>query len=533
MKKIFSLYFIIIFLFSIYNLFAGEFVHSGVSWQGNWNNPIIDFDLNGDRLTDLIFLDYRNFYIYYQRKGEGFLPNPDFSINIPEPYAHFYFSDVTDDNAEEIVLLSKDGVFYDTLKEKKDKLTPTQIINISLPIIARFDHILPVPFIIKLTKNSGKGILLPQENKFVFFVQKEKGEFIKKWEIPNPEYSKMNFSISTWQASLIDEGNPYYHLNINNSKVLSGVSFKDINSDGLIDVTCGDNIYIQQKDGSLVNHTAPFISEEDDFLGDSQIKKGILVGKEIKIDVDGDEILDLVKFNVEKMGFKLKTTVKIFLGKKVGQTSSSVNTVVTPTSGRHSFMDDSNNFIIKYSKDPKVSLVVKGFPVGMRNLSFTDLNGDGALDLVFFNIETEASSITSQMKAFVERGLDGVILFYLWEKGKGYSDRPTLTKTVQVSFEIYGLQFFVQNLLLYDKDFTGDGLPDLVLKTSKQKIEIFPFLGVQSGRFSKQPITLISSDPIDDMKAKDINNDGISDLIVKCFSRDNPDILVNNFFISH
>ncbi len=105
------------------------------------------------------------------------------------------------------------------------------------------------------------------------------------------------------------------------------------------------------------------------------------------MDFNGDGILDTFSVNTSTNKMSPRTDVSIFLGKP-----------------DRSFGKEAD-FVLR-TRDFAYS---EAIPIG-------DIDGDGCQDIALIHLDFQASSPSSQLKAYLRNGLDGELCFYLWDK---------------------------------------------------------------------------------------------------------------------
>jgi hypothetical protein len=162
-----------------------------------------------------------------------------------------------------------------------------------------------------------------------------------------------------------------------------------------------------------------------------------------------------------------------------------------------------------------------------------DVNGDGAQDIALFHLDFQPSSMQSQLKAYLRNGLEGDLRFYLWDKKENrYPDSPSFKHPVTVSYEIYGARQFFRQQVTINQDMTGDGLPDLVLKTGGTEFSVFENL--EGKGFSRSPVAVVSTAPtrFSSLQTADLNQDGKGDVIISGYLEDQEDRIIYSLFTS-
>ncbi len=64
-------------------------------------------------------------------------------------------------------------------------------------------------------------------------------------------------------------------------------------------------------------------------------------------------------------------------------------------------------------------------------------------------------------------------------------------------------------------DFDGDGDRDLLVRDRANRISVYPFVSTQAGFAKSAAMSFRYTDPIDRLLIEDLNDDRVSDLILK------------------
>jgi hypothetical protein len=152
-----------------------------------------------------------------------------------------------------------------------------------------------------------------------------------------------------------------------------------------------------------------------------------------------------------------------------------------------------------------------------------DLDGDGALDLFLISIDFDLASVNAQVKAFLGKGLDGEIQVHFWREGKGFDRKPDVRRRIRLVGDPRGL-LLARPKILYSEDLTGDGRPDLLVREAPCCLTLIPYVPAER-QYARSPAGTIRlpSDPLYDPAARDLNNDGKSDLLLTLPVKDKPD----------
>jgi hypothetical protein len=201
-------------------------------------------------------------------------------------------------------------------------------------------------------------------------------------------------------------------------------------------------------------------------------------------DVNGDKRLDLVRIAADDNWAAPKTRIAVYLQRADGSFSDRPDSVV-----RH------------------------GAVVPVADLPMADVDGDGDLDLLLLRIDLEVASVGSHVKTFFRQGLQTHLGAYLWQPGQGHASRPVWEKTITISHEMFDFSRDPHPAMEFDRDLTGDGRPDLVLRTGRSTIGVFP-LNPKTG-YSEAPLASLELPfPIESVDCADFDGDGRIDISV-------------------
>jgi hypothetical protein len=152
-------------------------------------------------------------------------------------------------------------------------------------------------------------------------------------------------------------------------------------------------------------------------------------------------------------------------------------------------------------------------------LPVLDLDGDGFLDLVlgYSRMDTREGL----RKEITAKQLDYTLRFYFYRPGIGFPKEADCQRDVVIHLDQAELllgssphQYFERYVKL-GGDFNGDGKTDLLVRDHSDEISVYFFVSREKG-FSREPDLRFSCpEPIDEWQAIDLNNDGVSDLIVR------------------
>jgi hypothetical protein len=148
-----------------------------------------------------------------------------------------------------------------------------------------------------------------------------------------------------------------------------------------------------------------------------------------------------------------------------------------------------------------------------------DVDGDGFLDLAlgYSPVDTR-EGIRKELTA---KQLDFGFKFYFYRAGVGFPKDADCQRDVVIHLDraelllSWGRREYFERYVKLGGDFDGDGKMDLLVRDHKDAISVYFFASRQKGFGSEPDLRFSCPELIDEWEAKDLNNDGVSDLIVK------------------
>ena len=286
----------------------------------------------------------------------------------------------------------------------------------------------------------------------------------------------------------------------------------DVNIDGMSDLAFWINgkfsVYLQKIDGSFNEDPIALDPKQNDVLGDYfQIDLGenadnregtsrLLDGVE---DVDGDGLKDLILKNIKAEGiFGWESQYEIYRG-----------------------IND-NNGLLGFESAASSMIKTRGYQLSN---DYSDLTGDGKQEFVITSVDVGIGTI---IKALLTRSVSTDVSIYKMA-GQVFEDRPSISKSVSVSFDFSNGELFIPAVL--SADINGDGLKDLLVQRGTDTLLVY--LAEKSSKlFSKKAIRLklVLPKSRDGFIIEDLNSDGRDELILLLTqSVDDPRISIINF----
>ncbi len=174
-------------------------------------------------------------------------------------------------------------------------------------------------------------------------------------------------------------------------------------------------------------------------------------------------------------------------------------------------------------EQPSQVLHARGFPlcVGPRHevSPVCDLDGDGACELVLLTLKAPGMSSGSVLEMVISRGMDWKLTIRSFERG-AFARSPEASIGITTVLPTAGDP---RELFVLDADFNGDGRRDVLARRSLTEWDVF--LSSNGGQwFTPQPVRTIEVPLEGDFEIQDLNNDGVSDIVVR--GRDEPRLLI-------
>jgi hypothetical protein len=166
----------------------------------------------------------------------------------------------------------------------------------------------------------------------------------------------------------------------------------------------------------------------------------------------------------------------------------------------------------KLPEQPTQVLRCRGFPIPLGSTRqwspAHDLDGDGICELVLLEFKPDILSANGVVEMFLSHGIDWVLAIRTFHGGaySGSPDASVQVKGILPAEVLSGWTFFI------DGDFNGDGRPDFLVQRTETQWNIY--FSTTDGRwFAPQPALTFDAPAKGHMEIKDLNGDGLSDVI--------------------
>ena len=482
------------------------------------------FDLNGDGRRDVVAIFQRRIMIFLQSEKQTFPSVPDVEIGsgsaIPDNYAAVAIGRVSQSPGMQLILIGPDGVDYLTLDQLRNQtvepVTPKPLIRGKFDISSS-PNIVFLDAAVDMNGDGKTDLVLPNSDLLEVYTADSEGTFTVESRVTLPvttvQETRLRVEPPVLGSLSFGDGGPQSMVRtLPHMDRWHGIQFAvetlsdpflvvDYNGDKRMDVVTPKTVYFQGADGKFTGSPADVYSR---IAMARAAYKGRLVDAPNLVDFNADGILDT--FAVQSSSAKLspRTDVPVYLGKP-----------------DRSFPKEAD-FVLR-TRDFAYSEVI---PVG-------DLDGDGCPDIALLHLDFQASSASSQLKAYIRSGLEGDLRFYLWDKLKNrFPDAPSFKHPVTVNYEIYGARQLFQQQIVMNQDMDGDGRADLVMKTGPQQISVYKNLGGTQG-FTAKPVALIKTPTrFSSIIVSDLNGDKKGDVIISGYREDEEDRIIYSFYLS-
>ncbi|MGI8905145.1 MAG: FG-GAP repeat domain-containing protein [Candidatus Sumerlaeaceae bacterium] len=506
---------------------AVDFVRSAVNLPASTTAFEYSHDLDGDGRMDLLAIYQRRIMIFFQNNADAFPSAPDIEIGSEEPvpatYAQVSIGKVSGDPGEQILLIGPEGVDYVSVSELKGQPShPVEPHN----LIAKKLSITPGPtldYSNAATDLDGDGktdVVVPTFDHLEIFSADAEQKFTLRGRIPltmrNEQTTKLATEPSLLGSSIfsgtftglvqtLPATDQWHAVQYAVNTVSLPVLITDFDRDTRMDVVQANRILYQQSAGRFTPVQSTIQSRIYSAIVPHE-NRNALVSQPNLVDFNGDGALDTFRVEVSAAKLSPRTDVSVYLGRPDRSLPEQPDMVLRTRDFAYS----------------------DALPVG-------DINGDGVLDIALFHLDFQASSASSQLKAYLRNGLEGDLRFYLYDKRRNrFPDSPSFTFPVIVSYDIYGARQFFRQQVVTNADMSGDGLADLVLKTGPQQFSVFTNTGPEKVGFAKAAAAVVPTNPtkFSSIAVAELNADKRGDVVISGYIEGQDDRIIYSMFLS-
>lgn len=505
---------------------ADLFVKSSVNLPASITAFEASHDLDGDGRNDAFAVYQRRVMVFFQTPDGSFPSAPDIEVGgeepIPDKYAAVAIGKVSLEAGRQLLLIGPTGVDFVSFAALKSgdvgPVEPRNLISGSFNISGQ-PELTYLNCAVDMDGDGSPEVILPTQDTLSIYSSSDGAPYIKTSEARLPMKTLQTASLDSEplllgsaffsqpgagsNLRLLPDKGLWHSVRYATTRFCEPLLVTDYNMDRRMDIMGAGTLKLQNAEGEFDQQSSDVYQKIVSAIVPHE-SRNMLVPAPNMADFNNDKVWDTYSVEVTAAKLSPRTNISVFLGSK----------------GR------------SFTTDPSQVLRTRDFaysdaiPVG-------DVNGDGAQDIALFHLDFQPSSMQSQLKAYLRNGLDGDLRFYLWDtKNNRYPDSPSFKHPVTVSYEIYGARQFFRQQVTINQDITGNGLPDLVLKTGGMEFSVFEN---QDGRgFRKSPVAVVSTAPtrFSSLQALDLNQDGRGDVIISGYLEDQEDRIIYSLFTS-
>ena len=448
-----------------------KFIASEVAGK---SSELMICDLDGDGLKDFVLREDFNLSIFYQDSKRGFTRDPQQTHSL-EPRPSVVWTAKSGGQGSLFVMTS-DGVTEFSFTNRTGSPVIRQIIRqpTLIPNTAEKTNAMELLLSVE-TGGDWPLLLVPTANGLQVWQLRD--EWVKAQDIDH------GINVRQWPSLANSEYSISFGFKFN-----FGVG--DCNNDRRDDLIVTENVgrtltyrlYLQQTNGLFASE--PVLSYPDN----AELRSWLCW-----LDLNRDGKMDLIKsFGVNEPSFV----------PGVPSDKAVVSAYIADQHGR-------------IPAEPQQVFRKNDFTVA---LPVVDVDGDGFLDLVLFNRHMDNREAVAKM--VTTKQLDYTLRFYFYRAGMGFSKEAACQRDVIFRLDRAELMGWIgtENYDIFVKlvgDFSGDGKTDLVVREHDNEISVYFFISREKGFSLKPDLRFSSPEEIDDWEARDLNNDGVNDLIVK------------------
>ncbi len=432
-------------------------------------------DLDGDGLKDLILIDDTNLSIFFQDGAQGFTHEPQQIIHL-ENRPCFIWAAKLGRPAESLLVMTSDGVTELNFTNRTSPPLSRQIIRqpTIVPVTAVETNVMPLSLAVQ---TGGDWPLLLVSAADGLEVWQHRDEWVQAQVIGHAVDASL-------RPSVADAG-------YTTSQGFD-LSISDVNGDGL------DDIMVSRSDADQTNTYSLYL----------QLSNGVFAPE-------------------PSLTYSDRAQLHSWLGWMDINRDGKVDLIKSVWLNEPSFMPGvpSGKVVVRtYLADARGRISTEAQQVFRKNdwtpaLPVVDVDGDGYPDLVLgFGHLDSKDDLRKQVTA---KELDYTLRFFFQRPGSGFAKEADFQRDVVIHMDelhllmSFGQSKYFERFVKLAGDFNGDGKMDLLVRDKRDEISVYYFISREKGFSEKPDLRFTCPEQIDSWEVRDLNNDGMSDLIVK------------------
>ena len=458
---LFALCIIYSFSFAQTPLFKKQVIHVPPEYQNYrlWNRLWEDIDADG--LTDLLMVSAAGTCIVYHQESAGFPSTPTQRFKFPDSTFWFYLKDIDGDSKVELIISTREGIFFYRPKEPMFDLAPVHMIKHT-----QFDGYGDVIGVkspnwmndsFKELLQKGLPIITPDKIIVYHGFQNDRATSQTTYNISldTKVFSQNHYmlNIGAQRPEMIDIYVTANRTKDESKEIVSGTEFSFWNKEWL-----------------------RVLESDDIFENDS-----------VRMDLNGDGHQDLINWFIPR-DIDPRTTFQIFWARDDGRLPPGPDKLLR-LRGMPALFGYSPRFTIS---------------------PFCDVNADGLLDIVLLEITNKPLSVRSFLEMVTSEGMNWTFTVRLLNLKGNFSDKPDFSIEI---IAVLPFTMYFADIINLTSDFNGDGRPDLLVRRTLNRIDVY-FSSKGNDMFNRKP-DLVFDVPSDAWhEIADYNHDALSDFCV-------------------
>jgi hypothetical protein len=435
---------------------------------------LIFCDLDGDGLKDAVLIEGTNLSIFYQDAKQGFTRRPQQQYRLEDRPALIWPARMAT-NAASLLTMTSDGVWQLDFKNRTGPPVRREIIHQKTIVPEKLDHAEVMHFpLLAETGTEWPLLLVPVDGGLQVWQHRD------GWHLAQLIEQTVDTHIRPSIA------NPGYTRSFGLDMTVS-----DVNGDGRDDLMVARQTGTGARTYSLYLQKAGGLFASEPALGYTNKPDRRTALRWIDINRDGK--VDLIKstFLNEPYFVPGMRSGKVLVG---------------------AYLADDHGRI------PAAPQQVFRKSDWSESVPVVDLDGDGFADLALGYIPLDTRE--GLRKMLTAKQLDVTVKFYFYRPGTGFPPEPDCQSDLLIHLDrefLFGLDegLDLEQWVNFSGDFDGDGKRDMLVRDRDNEISAHFFISRQKGFDSDAGLKFHCPEPIESWQVEDLNNDGVSDLIVK------------------